>query len=99
MSKMLLMVTQLLQNDLYLDHSASSRGDGGVKDVADGDPCCCRMIFTWIILPTAEEMAVSKMLLMVTQLLQNDLYLDHSAHGRGDGGVKDVAEGDPVVAE
>jgi hypothetical protein len=44
-------------------------------------------------------MAVSKVLLMLTQLLQNDHYLDHSAHSRGDGGVKDVADGDPVVAE
>ena len=71
-SKVLLMVTHLLQNDHYLDHSSHSRGDSGVKDVADGDPVvaepsCC----TWIILPTAEEMAVSKVLLMVTQLLRN----------------------------
>ncbi len=57
------------------------------------------MIFTWIILPTAEEMAVSKVLLMVTQLLRNHFYLDHSAHSRGDGSVKGVADGDPVVAE
>jgi hypothetical protein len=42
---------------------------------------------------------VSKVLLMVTQLLRNHLYLDHSAHSRGDGGVKGVADGDPVVAE
>jgi hypothetical protein len=42
---------------------------------------------------------VSKVLLIVTQLLQNDHYLDHSAHSRGDGGVKCVADGDPVVAE
>ncbi len=57
------------------------------------------MIFTWIILPTAEEMAVSKVLLIVSLLLRNDLYLDHSAHSRGDGGVKGVAGGDPVIAE
>ncbi len=42
---------------------------------------------------------MSKVMLMVTYLLQNDLYLDHSAHSRGDGGVKGVADGDPVVAE
>ncbi len=42
---------------------------------------------------------MSKVLLMMTLLLQNDLYLDHSAHSRGDGGVKGVADGDPVVAE
>jgi hypothetical protein len=33
-------------------------------------------------------MAVSKVLLMVTQLLQNHLYLDHSTHSRGDGSVE-----------
>ncbi len=44
-------------------------------------------------------MAVSKVLLMVTLLLQNDLYLDHSAHSKVDGGVKGVAESDSVVAE
>jgi hypothetical protein len=57
------------------------------------------MIITWIILPPAKEMAVSKVLLMVTLLLQNDHYLDHSAQSRGDGGVKGVADGNIVIAE
>jgi hypothetical protein len=57
------------------------------------------MIITWIILPTVEEMVVSKVLLMVTLLLQNVHYLDHSAPSRGDGGVKGVADGNIVIAE
>jgi hypothetical protein len=44
-------------------------------------------------------MPVSKVLLIVTLLLQKDHYLYHSAHSRGDGGVKGVSEGNPVVAE